>query len=287
MNRFKTVLLLLALGLSAPAYSEVVLETDDNVATFTGTWAQSTTVPGFYGQDYATATGGGTADTARFFSQRAITTSGTWCIQAYWTSGGTRTTAAQYQVFDGTTSRGTFTVNQQLNGGAWRRLGCVTLTAGRTAEVRLTDTGVAAGAVVIADGVRWVWEESSAANFCIAVNGGFGSGGTSHIGRGFSVPTPGNCKPWAGFTKTGSSVIATTTGTGCMSSTGGVLTVTLFSTDPPWFGAGQFGSDHIQLCPAGVAGCPIGGGVDQGSFGGTAAPQTCTATLLNLPAVHD
>jgi hypothetical protein len=267
--------------------SEVVLDADDDTATLTGAWTQSSGSPGYYGLDYATAVGGGAAATARFLSPRPITTSGTWCIQARWTSGANRSAAAQYRVFDGSTARSTFTVNQKINGGAWRRLGCVNLTAGNTSEVRLSDAGSAAGTLVVADGVRWVWEESSAQSYCIAVNGGFGSGGTTFVGRGFSVPTAGNCKPWSGFTKTGSSVIATSTGTGCTSSDGKVLTVNVFSTNPAWFGAGNFGSDHIQLCPAGTAGCPIGAGVDSGSFGGPAAPTACTAGLLNLPAIHD
>ena len=128
---------------------------------------------------------------------------------------------------------------------------------------------------------------SFAANYCIKVNGGFGNGGTSFVGKGFAVPTPGNCKPWSGFTKTASTVIAMSTGSGCRSSDGKVLTLTVFSTDPPWFGSGQFGTDHIRLCPAGVTGCPIGAGTDVGSFGGPAAPQSCTTQLLSLPALHD
>jgi hypothetical protein len=128
----------------------------------------------------------------------------------------------------------------------------------------------------------------SAANYCIRVNGGFGNGGTSFIGKGITLPTAGLCKPWFGFTKTASSVIANSAGAACLSSDGKVLTVTVFSTNPSWFGPNGFGSDHIRLCPAGVTGCPIGGGTDQGSFGpGPAAPQTCTTNLLRLPAIHD
>lgn len=128
----------------------------------------------------------------------------------------------------------------------------------------------------------------SAANYCISVNGGFGNGGTSFIGKGITMPTAGICKPWSGFTKTATSVIANSTGTACLSGDGKVLTVTVFSTNPSWFGPGGFGSDHIQMCLAGVANCPIGGGTDQGSFGpGPAAPQTCTTNLLRLPAIHD
>lgn len=128
---------------------------------------------------------------------------------------------------------------------------------------------------------------ASAANYCIEVNGGFGSGGTSYIGRDFSVPSEGNCTPWSGFTKTASSVVAVATGTGCLSSNGKVLTVSISSNDPSYIGATP-GSDYIQLCPAGVSSCPISGW-DQGYFGGggAAKAETCTSSLLNLPATHD
>jgi hypothetical protein len=123
------------------------------------------------------------------------------------------------------------------------------------------------------------------ANYCIAVGGGFGSGGTTFIGKGFAVPAAGNCIPWSGFTKTASTVVLTTNGTGCLSSDGKVLTVSVFSTDPNWFGAGGSGSDYITVCPAGVKSCPIAD-QDQGAFGGSAAVETCTTALLNLPSTH-
>jgi hypothetical protein len=80
---------------------------------------------------------------------------------------------------------------------------------------------------------------ASEANYCIAANGGFNGdgGGTSFIGKGFTVPAAGNCKPWSGFTKTASTVVLTTTGTGCHSSDGKVLTVSVSSADPDFFGA--------------------------------------------------
>jgi len=118
------------------------------------------------------------------------------------------------------------------------------------------------------------------------VGGGFGSGGTTFVGRGFAVPAEGNCTSWSGFTKTASSVVLITSGTGCLSSNGKVLTVSVFSADPGYLGGGQIGSDFIQLCPAGVTGCPISGS-DQGAFGGTAKPETCTSSLENLPATHE
>jgi hypothetical protein len=127
----------------------------------------------------------------------------------------------------------------------------------------------------------------ASSHYCIEVGGGFGNGGTTFIGTGFALPADGTCTPWSGFTKTASSVILTTSGTGCLSSDGKVLTVSVSSADPAFFGAGQLHSDYIQLCPAGASHCPIGGGRDEGEFGGPAAPVTCTTSLLHLPATHD
>ena len=125
-----------------------------------------------------------------------------------------------------------------------------------------------------------------AQNFCVAVNGGFGSGGTSYIAPTFTLPVKNNCAAWSGFTKTASTVIAISTGTGCLANDGKVLTLSIFNTDPPFFGAGKAVSDQIQLCPKGVTGCPITG-QDLGNFAGPAVQQTCTAGLLTLPPTHD
>src|SRR5690349_20546628 len=48
-----------------------------------------------------------------------------------------------------------------------------------------------------------------AADFCVAVNGGFGSGGITFVGKGFIRPIRGTCKPWAGIMKTASTVVGT------------------------------------------------------------------------------
>jgi hypothetical protein len=278
------------IGISGLAHSEVVMDSDDNAATLTGTWTQAKTILGFYGDDYASAQGAGSADTARFFSPRPITTTGTWCIQARWTGGTNRTTAARYQVFDGTTLRSTFIVNQQINGGAWRRLGCVALTAGRIGEVRLTDTGVVATSVVVADGVRWVWDEGSIAqDFCVAVNGGFGSGGTTFVGKGFVAPANGTCKPWSGIMRTATTVVGTSDGAACMSNDAKLLTISLQTTAPEFLGIGTLASDHIELCPnAATLGCPAHAGQsDRGTFGGPAAQIACTTALGTIPSSHD
>ena len=125
-----------------------------------------------------------------------------------------------------------------------------------------------------------------AANFCVAVNGGFGNGGTSYIAPTFTLPAKNNCATWSGFTKTAATVIAISTGTGCLASDGRVLTLSIFNTDLEFFGESVAVLDQIQLCPKGVTGCPVTG-EDIGNFTGPAVQQTCTASLLSLPPAHD
>lgn len=105
------------------------------------------------------------------------------------------------------------------------------------------------------------------AHYCIAVSGGFGHGGTTYVGLGFAVPAKGNCTPWSGFTKTASTVVLTTTGTGCLSSSGKVLTVSVINSDPSFFGSDALHSDYITLSRSGTTGS-FGSGSDFGVFGG-------------------
>ena len=125
-----------------------------------------------------------------------------------------------------------------------------------------------------------------ASNYCIATNGGFGHGGTTFIEPGFAVPLAGKCTPWTGFTKTATSVVMTTYGTSCLSSDGTALTVAVSSADPNWFGAGNIGSDYIQLTRSNTAES-FTTGYDQGAFGGNAEVVSCTSSLLHLPSSHD
>jgi hypothetical protein len=151
-----------------------------------------------------------------------------------------------------------------------------------TTKTRLFTSLVSCGLAALITGVA-----HSEPVFCIAVGGGFGSGGTSFIATNFTLPAAGVCTPWMGFTKTASSVILVTSGTGCLSSTGSVLTVSVSSQDPSYLGAGQLGSDYIQLCPTGSKGCALGSGTDQGTFSGSAKEEACSSTLLHLPPTHN
>jgi hypothetical protein len=124
------------------------------------------------------------------------------------------------------------------------------------------------------------------AHYCIAVSGGFGHGGTTYVGDGCAVPAKGNCTPWSGYTKTASTVVLTSTGTGCLSSSGKVLTVLVINSDPSFFGADSLHSDYITLSRSGTTGS-FGSGEDFGVFGGNAEPETCSSSLLTLPGSHD
>jgi hypothetical protein len=121
--------------------------------------------------------------------------------------------------------------------------------------------------------------------YCIAVDGGFGNGGTTFVGSGFAVPAEGKCSPWSGFTKTASTVVLTTNGTGCLSTDGKALTVSVTSADPSYFSIGQLTADYIQLLRSDSTE-PFSG-EDYGAFAGGAKPETCTSSLVTLPSSHD
>ena len=78
--------------------------------------------------------------------------------------------------------------------------------------------------------------EAGTAPFCIAVGGGFGNGGTTFVARQFQIPVANQCSPWAGYTKTSSTVVLNTSGSACLSDDGHVLTVGVSSVNPNWTG---------------------------------------------------
>jgi hypothetical protein len=123
------------------------------------------------------------------------------------------------------------------------------------------------------------------APYCIAVNDGFGNGGTTFVARNFTLPDPSKCTPWTGYTKTASTVILTTSGTSCVSSDNKAMTVSVSSADPWFLGSGQIASDYIQFTRSDAT-QPFTG-YDYGYFSGSAAPLSCSSDLLTLPSSHD
>jgi hypothetical protein len=126
---------------------------------------------------------------------------------------------------------------------------------------------------------------ASEAPYCIAVNGGFGNGGTTFVARNFSLPEASKCTSWSGYTKTASTVILTTSGAACLSSDSTALTVSVSSADPDFVGAGNFVVDYIKMSRTSATD-PFAG-QDAGYFTGSAEPTSCTSDLLTLPAYHD
>jgi hypothetical protein len=123
--------------------------------------------------------------------------------------------------------------------------------------------------------------------YCIAVGGGFGSGGTTFVARNFSLPGDGKCSPWSGYTKTGATVILMTSGTSCLSSDNTVLTVSVSSADPAWLGLGRPPvSDYIQLSRVNSTDSFRGEDIGQFALPGSSQTVTCTSDLLDLPSSH-
>ena len=104
--------------------------------------------------------------------------------------------------------------------------------------------------VVLSLSLSAVHSFAAEAPYCIAVNGGFGGGGTTFVARNFTLPTESKCTPWSGYTKTASTVILITSGTSCLSTDSKALTVSVSSADPWFVGAGQIVSDYIELTRA-------------------------------------
>jgi hypothetical protein len=129
---------------------------------------------------------------------------------------------------------------------------------------------------------------ADAANFCLAVNGGFGNGGHTFIAPGFTLPAPNQCAAWSGFTKAASTVVLISNGTGCVSSNGAAMDLSIFSTDTDFFGSGptSFAFDTIKLC---LTSCAFTSQdiSSQGSLGGGIVEKVPCTGLLKLPENHD
>ncbi len=126
----------------------------------------------------------------------------------------------------------------------------------------------------------------AAGPFCIATNGGWGQGGTTFIAPSFAVPAESGCAPWSGFTKTATTVLLISSGTGCLSFDGKKLSVSVSNADPDFLGAGSIVSDYIVLSRSSSTGA-FTSVTDMGNFGGSAELLTCTSSILHLSDSHD
>jgi hypothetical protein len=141
-----------------------VEEVDDNAAVLTGVWKSSTAKLLWYGDDYEVGAGSGgpvATRTATFTSTVDTEVNGDYSVYARWTTDSNRCTTAVHQIYDGATLIATVPVNQQINGGAWRRLGTYTFTANQYPRVVVTNANCATNRYVVADGIRWVQEDQN------------------------------------------------------------------------------------------------------------------------------
>jgi N-acetyl-anhydromuramyl-L-alanine amidase AmpD len=114
-------------------------------------WTSASSTPGYYGSGYWYGATGATDDAVSF--KFFLASAGTHNIEAWWTSGTNRSTAAQFVAFDANgVEVGRTTVNQAASGSQWVSLGSANFSAGwNRVELRRRGT---TGKVVIADGVR-------------------------------------------------------------------------------------------------------------------------------------
>jgi len=177
MKRFIFVLLL-AIGISFQGVSvwaddDAIMDVDNHSAAFTGTWPTSTTKILYYGDDYRFAWGSGSSTMTReavFTTAQTADISGYYAVYARWTTHPNREESVYYRIYDGvadTSPNGTCYVNQTQNGGEWRYLSTVYLTAGHRGVVKVGNENANTNEAIIADAVRFVrttWDTNDIAN---------------------------------------------------------------------------------------------------------------------------
>jgi len=144
------------------ADDDAIMDVDNHAATFTGTWGTSTAKILYYGDDYRYAWGSGSGTstaTATFATAQTADIDGYYAVYARWTTDPNRHNAVTYHIYNGvsdTTSQGSCTLNQTINGGAWQYCDTVYLSAGKKGVVKIENGNVSANRVIVADAIRFV-----------------------------------------------------------------------------------------------------------------------------------
>jgi len=167
-----------------------IMDVDDNAASFSGSWINSTVRILYYGDDYEAAHGSGgsgTTATATFNTARYTDVSGYYQVYVRWTAGGQRATNATYRIYDDTgTYKGACVQNQTINGGAWMYCNEVYLDSGRRGRVILGNDNVPYNRYVCADAVRFVRQSWDSFNLVNEAGGDFAASSDNEV----SVTTP-------------------------------------------------------------------------------------------------
>ncbi len=118
---------------------------------YTGTWTAATATPGYYGSNYRWAATEQASAPATFWFY--LPAAATRSIDAWWTAGSNRSTAAAFIAYDASgTEVGRVTRNQQTAGSQWNTLGTWAFKAGWNRVI--LSRWQAPGSVVVADAVR-------------------------------------------------------------------------------------------------------------------------------------
>ncbi|MCR4315763.1 MAG: family 10 glycosylhydrolase [Planctomycetes bacterium] len=143
-----------AVSAAASAQDIIIDNGGSGFSVVSGTWTAGNSSSGKYGADYqyvATTTGAATAEVEW---RPTITTAGEYEVAIQYPEGSNRATDATF-VIDHANGTTTMNTNQTVNGaGAFRRIGIFSFSSGTSGRVALKNDGIA-GAVVIADAVRF------------------------------------------------------------------------------------------------------------------------------------
>ena len=138
--------------------SSTIIDNKDAGFSTSGSWPSSKSVSGYYGSNYQyTANGDGFRKASWQFN---IATSGSYDVEAQWTTNSSRATNAPYTLYNNGSFVARVTKNQQIDGGQFKLLGSYNLSAG-TLEVVLDNN---ASGYVIADAVQVTYKGEATTN---------------------------------------------------------------------------------------------------------------------------
>jgi N-acetylmuramoyl-L-alanine amidase len=134
-----------------PSGTTIVVDNASSGFSASANWATGTSATDKYGADYRWRSAEAVSDVATFSAN--LPSGGTWTVYVWYPEGSNRSTETPFII---STSSGTHTeiVNQQITGGQWVSQGAYSMNAG--ANTVKVSCWVTAGAVVVADAVKWV-----------------------------------------------------------------------------------------------------------------------------------
>ncbi len=140
---------------SAAAQQVIVDNVDASWSVLSGSWSTGS-FPTPWGADYRFAFSTGGAATAQCEWRPNLPVAGNYLVEIWYVQGANRATNAPFTV-DHSGGSTPFAVNQQVSGSQWNTLGTFSFAAG--AGGRVTLTNAANGSVVMADAVRFTFQE--------------------------------------------------------------------------------------------------------------------------------